>query len=125
MAFWKAGRYSEVLLDASKVDIIAVASDKTSVLLVITHAFAWTGSDKQVRSLQKKVRAYVEFALDGPMVEANPEIEGLPWQIVIVSKEEMDRRTAGVVANLAEAVRRCGGDLVFRLGPELSLGTIR
>jgi len=51
------------------------------------------------------------------MIASYPQTEGLLWQIVIVSKEEMDERTATVVATLTEAVRRHGGGLAFRLGP--------
>jgi hypothetical protein len=115
MAFWKES--DEVLLDASKVDIVATAADGSRVQLVITHSEQWTGSDAQVHSLQEKVNTYVGFALDGPMVEAYPSTAGMRWEIMIVSKKEMDARTSDVVARLGEAVRRYGGDVHFRIGP--------
>lgn len=112
MAFWRKA-VEEVLLDASKVDIVAVEKGSTSVRLYITHAFPWTGSDRQVRSLQDKIHTYVGNALDGELIASYPDTEGLPWRIVIASKEKPDARTASVVADVAEAVRRYSGDLGF------------
>lgn len=117
MAFWKK-RVDEVLLDATKIDIIALAPESAFVQLFITHGFPWTGSDQQLQSLREKVHTYVGYALDGQMAAEHPEFAGLPWRIAIVAKEPPDERTTAVIADIAQAVRRYGGDLTLdqRLG---------
>lgn len=118
MALWKKDRKvpaAEALFDGSKVDLVAISADGTAVEVIIVNDRPWTGSDAQVMSLQEKVHAYVGFALDGQMVAAYPETEGLAWRIVIDDGAGLpDARSAGLIARLTVKVREYGGDLLVR-----------
>ena len=118
MALWKKDRKlpaAEALFDASKVDLVAISADGTAAEVVIVNDSAWTGSDAQVMSLQEKVHAYVSFALDGQMIAAFPETEGLAWRIVIADRAgPPDTRSADVIARIRDKVRQYGGDLLVR-----------
>lgn len=66
-------------------------------------------------SLQQKIHTYVGFALDGPMVAAYPELDGLAWRIVIdTTAGPVDATSADVISQVAEKVRQYGGDLIVR-----------
>lgn len=118
VALWKKDRKvsaAESLFDASKVDLVAISADGTAVEVIIVNDCPWTGSDAQVMSLQEKVHAYVGFALDGQMVAAYPETEGLAWRIVIADRAgPPDARSADVIARIGEKVREYGGEVLVR-----------
>ena len=69
--------------DPSKVDLVSLTPAGDRVRLYIVSDSPWTGSDAQLQSLQEKVHNYVGFALDGQLVQAYPETNGVPWEIVI------------------------------------------
>jgi hypothetical protein len=104
----------DVPFDSSKVDFVSISADASTVLLYIVADSPWTGSDEQLNSLQLKIHGYVAFALDGQMVRLHPETAGLAWRIVIDAQAGApDARSARVIDEVAEAVRRCGGDLAI------------
>ena len=106
---------SDVLFDPTTVDIVSSAPDGTSTELHIVADAPWTGSDAQIRSLQDKIHAYVQFAVDGQMAQLYPELATMPWRIVIrCLSGRPDVRTAEVLARTIEPVRRYGGDLEVR-----------
>jgi hypothetical protein len=103
----------EALFDPTKVDLVSVSPDGSTVILHIVNDLPWSGSDAQIESLQLKVQTYVSFALDGPMVSSYPETAGLAWQIRLDDQVgERDDRSAHVLDQLSAAVRRYGGYLV-------------
>jgi len=73
----------ESLFDVTKIDLVALSADSSTVCLYNVSDFAWTGSDAQIGSLQAKIQSYVGYALDGQMAAAYPETRDLPWRIVI------------------------------------------
>ncbi len=101
------------LFDPAKVDLVSVSPDGSTVILHIVNDLPWSGTDAQLQSLQDKVHTYVGFALDGQMVSTYPETEGLAWTIRVDDQVgARDDRSSQVLTQLAEAVRRYGGDLV-------------
>jgi hypothetical protein len=105
------------VFDAQKIDLVSLSADDAVANLYIVQADAWTGADDQIVSLQQKIHNYVGFALDGQMVKMYPETASLGWRIIIDSQTgSVDARTAGVLAQVTEAVRRHGGDLVIHVG---------
>ena len=105
-------RKPEFLFDAAKVDLVSLTPDEETVDLYIVQAHAWTGSDAQLRSLQEKVHTYVGYAADGGLTRDYPEVEGLPWRIVLDCQTgDPDLRTSEMLAALIEPLKRYGGVL--------------
>ena len=103
----------ESLFDVTKIDLVALSPDSSTVCLYIVSDFAWTGSDAQIGSLQAKIQSYVGYALDGQMAAAYPETRDLSWRIVIRCRRGApDARTGEVLRQLVEPIRRYGGELV-------------
>jgi hypothetical protein len=101
------------VFDASKIDLVSLTADGGTVELHIVADAPWTGSDDELMSLQQKINTYVGFALDGQLHASYPETKGLGWRIVIDAHAgQPNDRTAQVIAQVAEGVRRYGGDLV-------------
>lgn len=110
-----SSKRSEVLFDASKVDVVALSPDGGTVELVVVADAPWTGSDAQLQSLQAKVQTYVGFALDGGLAEQHPEAARLPWRIVVHSQSgPPDARTDAVLEALTERLPSHGGALAVR-----------
>jgi uncharacterized iron-regulated membrane protein len=104
-----------VIFDPETVDLVTLTPDGGSVNLYIVQAEKWSGSDEQLMSLQQKIHNHVSYALDGRMAAAYPETADLTWRIVIDSqKGPLDSRTATVVTQVAEVVRRYNGELVIQ-----------
>jgi hypothetical protein len=105
---------ADVLFDAEKIDLVALARDGRSVDLIIVADAPWTGSDGQLQSLQAKVHNYGGFAADGQTTRTYPETESLPWRIVVECVVgPPDDRTNDVLGRAVEPVRRYGGDLTI------------
>jgi hypothetical protein len=102
------------LFDPSKVDVVSIAADG-AVELGLVQAHEWTGSDAQINSFQQKVQTYVSYALDGGMVAAYPETQGLPWRIVVHSQAEPpDADTQHVIDALTTRLPEYGGTIEAR-----------
>ena len=65
------------VFDAGSVDIVSIPADGATVDLHIVQDQPWSGSDEQINSLQQKINNYAAYAIDGPLVEAYPEANGL------------------------------------------------
>ena len=105
----------ETLFDSSGVDVISVAEDDSLVELHIVVDHAWTGSDEQITSLQQKINTYVSFAVDGQLAATFPEVNGLPWRVVVRCHVGLpDARTSEVLEKTRQPVQSYGGDLVVR-----------
>jgi hypothetical protein len=99
--------------DPGKVDLVSIPKSGSVVDLHIVQDNAWIGSDDQLTTLQQKINNYVSFAVDGALLANYPETAGLPWRIVIVSREgQPDPRTSFVLDQITSAVRQYGGELV-------------
>jgi hypothetical protein len=99
--------------DPGKVDLVSIPKSRSVVDLHIVQDTPWIGSDDQITTLQQKINNYVSFALDGALEDNYPETAGLPWRIVIVSREgQPDSRTSFVLDQITSAVRQYGGELV-------------
>jgi hypothetical protein len=102
------------VFDASKIDLVSVTADGGTVELHIVADAPWTGSDAELMSLQQKINTYVGFALDGQLHATYPETKGLGWRIIIDAHAgPSDGRSTQVIAQVAEGVRRYGGDLLL------------
>lgn len=98
--------------DPLTVDLVTITADGQTVVLYVVQQAAWTGSDPQLQTLQEKVHNYVAFALDGQMVRAYPEAEGLAWTIRVDSQVEPPAGDSlAVLQHLAELLPRYGGNL--------------
>jgi hypothetical protein len=108
----RAGRDSDHLFDPTTIDLVTLTPDNATVVLYIVQPNSWTGSDGEIASLQQKIHAYVGYANDGQMVSDYPHTSGLAWKILIDCQAgPPDPRTAAVLREVGEAVRRYGGDL--------------
>ena len=111
----KQSEPSSSLFDPSKVDLVALSPDETTVELLIVADSGWSGSDEQIRSLQEKIHTYVGFAVDGQLAATCPDVADRPWSIVVqCAGDAPDPRTAEVLERSAEPVRGYGGDLQVR-----------
>lgn len=109
-----AGR-PDASFEPSKIDLVSISPDGSTVNLYIVAEQPLTGSDVQLRSLQEKIHNYVGYVLDGQMSRELPETSGLAWRIVIDSQGGPPHaRTSQVVSTIADAVRRYGGDLAVQ-----------
>ncbi len=105
----------DVLFDSTRIDVVSVTADGSTVELYIVADALWTGSDEQIRSLQEKIHNYVVFATDGRLAATYAEATGLPWRIVLDCQSGTpDERTADVLARTAGPVQRYGGELVVK-----------
>ncbi len=77
---------------AHVIDVVAFDANG-GVVLVMTEARPWDGSDERLFQLQEKVNAYLSFALDGEMVEAYPQAAGKPFRLRLKCATEPDPRT--------------------------------
>jgi hypothetical protein len=97
------------------IDLVGVSPDGSTVLIYLVQSGAWTGSDAQISSLQTKIQNYVGFALDGQLVSAYPDVQGLRWSIVVDCQTgPPDPRSAEVLAHAAEAIKGYGGALTVK-----------
>jgi hypothetical protein len=102
----------EVPFDPTKVDLVALTPNKSTVQLYIVQDAPWTGSDEQLPSLQDKVHTHVSYAVDGQLARDHPRVTALPWQIVLDCQAGgPDARTTAALAELAALVTRHGGNL--------------
>ena len=62
------------------------------VVLVMSEADAWDGSDARLIALQERFNAYVSFFLDGEMAETHPELVGKPVRIEVRCAHVPDAR---------------------------------
>lgn len=93
---------------------MSVATDGT-VELHLVQSSDWTGSEAQLQSFQQKIQTYVAYALDGGLVAAYPETQGLPWRIVVHSQAgPPDPRTQQVIGLLGTRLPRYGGTIATR-----------
>lgn len=110
-----------VTVDPSQVDLVALNAEGTSVELFLVNDAGWTGSDAQLESLQMKVQAYVSYAVDGVMVAAYPDTQGLPWRVVVHTQAGApDPRAAEVLEALAQRLPAHGGTVESGLQRALS-----
>jgi hypothetical protein len=108
----RAGPDSDQVFDPTTIDLVTLTPDNATVVLYIVQPNSWTGSDGAIASLQQKIHAYVGYAVDGQMASDHPQTSGLPWRILIdCQARPPDPRTAAVLREVGEAVRRHGGDL--------------
>ena len=101
------------LFDDETVDLVSIAEGQEGVDLQILQPDPWVGSDAQIDSLREKILNYVNFVLDGLLVDAYPKAAGLPWRIVINCRAGMpDGRTSRALETLAANLSHYGGQLV-------------
>jgi hypothetical protein len=101
--------------DSASIDLVGLSPDGSTVDLFLVQSGPWTGSEAQIGTLQAKIQNYVGFAVDGQLARQYPEVEGLPWRIVIDSQTgEPDEKAQAVFAHLARALPNYGGSLEVR-----------
>jgi hypothetical protein len=107
-----AGPEPGQVFDPTTIDLVTLSPDKATALLYIVQPDRWAGSDDEIASLQEKINAYVHYAVEGQMTSDYPQTAELAWKIVIDCQAgPPDTRTAAVLDEVGEAVRRHGGDL--------------
>jgi hypothetical protein len=59
----------------STIDLITQRPDGTVVLIMVEDR-PWDGGKEQLAQLQSKLNSYLEFALDGALLNQHPELKG-------------------------------------------------
>ena len=109
----KASQAGEALFSAGQVDLVALVDDTVELHIVVD--VPWTGSDRQLVSLQEKVHNYIGYASDGQLVGDYPQTQGLPWRIVVNCRTgPPDSRSAETLRLLQERVPLHGGELAVQ-----------
>jgi hypothetical protein len=98
---------------AEVVDKVTIPQGGGTVDLQILQPDPWSGTETQIGSLREKILYYVNFVLDGLLVDAYPQAAGLNWRIVIICRSGMpDGRTSRALETLAANLPHYGGQLV-------------
>jgi hypothetical protein len=98
------------------VDLVAISPSGNVAQIVIVLSEEWADSDGGLAVLQDKVNNTVSFAVDGQMLSMYPELEGMPWEIVIDPRIDPGPRTTLYVEQVGPRVVNFGGSLRMR-GP--------
>jgi hypothetical protein len=116
------GGRPDASFEPSKVDLVSISPNGSTVNLCIVAEQPLTGSDVQLRSLQEKIHNYVGYVLDGQMSRELPETSGLAWRI----RHRFSRRPAGRSDIPAGFDDRGGGASVRRRprGSRVGSGTV-
>lgn len=80
------------------IDLMLHDPQENSVTLVIVERRPWDGSPKRLWELQEKLNAYLSFALDGEMLEAYPQLAGVPLRLRVDCVSEPDSQTTAMLA---------------------------
>ena len=105
---------SQSLFDPEKIDLVTQEPSGGANLYVVQDQ-PWIDSEAEIESLEQKLRAYANFALEGQMHETYPELRGQPWKIILDTyvgpppAECWERLSA-----LGDVIRGLGGDLIVR-----------
>ena len=120
MRFWKRRPEEQAKPDSpgingpETVDLVAMSPSGKVAQIVIVLSEGWDDTDGGLAVLQDKVNNNVSFAVDGQMLSMYPDLEGMPWEIVIDSRVDPGPRTTWYVEQVAPSVVNYGGSLRMR-----------
>ena len=69
------------LEDSHKIDIVTHDERSDEIVLIIQEPGRWTADAHQQLLLQDKIDTYVDYVLEGKLVEEQPMAEGKPVRI--------------------------------------------
>ncbi|MEA2154727.1 MAG: hypothetical protein QOE11_867 [Solirubrobacteraceae bacterium] len=69
-----------------EIDVIAEDVDGNALLSIIQTG-AWSGDGAERNRLKRKLRTYLQYALDGQMVATYPTLEGRPVVIALMYEQ--------------------------------------
>lgn len=90
------------------IDLVSLSRDGRVCNLWISEFRKWSGSRRELASLQEKVNNYISFALDGQMVSLYPQSAGKAVSIVLHTSPPIPASVDGFVGRLRDAVREHG-----------------
>ena len=101
--------------ETDKIDLLVTDREKTHVLLVIADHLDWEEFDEghHLELLQDKINAYLDFVESGQLVEARPDLTGLPVIIRVDAKYPPSKK--------AEKFYRAVGPVATEVGVSLEL----
>src|SRR6188472_2287294 len=100
------------LFDPEKIDLVTQDPSGGANLYVVQDQ-PWIDTKAESESLERKLRTYANFALEGQMHEMYPELRDQPWKIILDTyvgpppAECWERLSA-----LGDVIRELGGDLI-------------
>ena len=101
------------------IDFLALDSETDEIVLGITEARPWDGTDQRVYELQEKINTYLGFALGGEMLNNLPQLEGKKLRLQLDCVEEPDAKTQQCITIVNGEVGKYGMKFEVRVYPEL------
>jgi hypothetical protein len=74
--------HPQSLFDPEKIDLVTQDPSGGANLYVVQDQ-PWIDSEAESESLERKLRTYANFALEGQMHEMYPELRGQSWKIIL------------------------------------------
>ena len=74
------------------IDLIGHDTKTDEIVLVMSEAGEWDGSDERLHDLQERFNAYASYLLDGECAEAHPELAGKRARIEVRCARMPDAR---------------------------------
>lgn len=98
------------------VDLISSDADSQSVELLMLETRAWDSHPKQSEQLQEKFNNYLDYVIDGFLVQQYPQYRGRKVRITV----EMVSAPTEEIAALLEAMGRYCGSVGIELRTRLT-----
>ena len=81
-------RNASPILDARVVDLVALSPDESTFVLSMIETRPWDGGDKQLREVQKKLWAYLNYIESGELEETQPDARDKAMTVILQCVEE-------------------------------------
>ncbi len=92
-------------MGATRYTIDLITKTRRGVfVLVLAQRRKWTGTDAQLRRLQRRVNEYASFALDGELTTRYPEAQGRRVKIRLDIAHAPDRITRAFLRRIKSAL---------------------
>ncbi|MEI6350713.1 MAG: DUF6572 domain-containing protein [Verrucomicrobiota bacterium] len=101
------------------IDFLALDPTTGEVVLGITEARPWDGTDRRAYELQEKVNTYLGFVLGGEMLEKVPQIQGKALRMQLDCKEEPDSKMEQVISMINKHIDPHGIKFAVNVVPDL------
>lgn len=99
------------------VDLMGVDPTSGKVVLTMFERRAWGADARQFQQIEEKINRYMGYALDGFLVEQNPQYEGKPVQLRLECAEAPRGEAVLFVTAAARAAADHGLELVVAVTP--------
>lgn len=101
------------------IDFLWKDGKNERAVLTISDHLDWEDEGEHLLLLQDKLNHYLEFIESGQLVEAEPELKGLPILIHVAAQHPLSEEAARFYEMAKERVAEFGFSLEFDLGGEL------